>query len=109
MQGPPPPLSINQSLDILNELLILTVATVLTNLPFGYWRAGVRKLSPAWFVAVHAAVPVVVVLRLVLGVEWRLATLPVLIVAYFAGQALGGSWRRRRSAASDTAGSGPMA
>lgn len=80
----------------MNGLLILTVATMVTNLPFGYWREGVRRFSPAWFAAVHAAVPIVVALRLMLGVEWRLATLPLLLIAYFAGQLLGARWRRRR-------------
>jgi hypothetical protein len=35
-------------------LLALGV-TFVVNVPFGYWPAGVRKFSPLWFVAVHAA------------------------------------------------------
>lgn len=37
--------------------LVAIAGTFLVNVPFGYWRAGVRKFSPAWFVAIHAAVP----------------------------------------------------
>jgi hypothetical protein len=72
------------------------VGTVVVNLPFGYWRDGLRKLSPAWFVAVHAPVPAVIVLRRVgeVGLSWT--TLPVLVGAYFAGQALGARVRRWR-------------
>lgn len=77
------------------ELAALVTGIFLINLPFGYWRAGVRKFSPAWFVAVHAAVPLIVLMRMGLGVEWRLATLPVFVVAYFAGQAAGARWRER--------------
>jgi len=59
------------------------------NLPFGYWRAGFRKLSPGWFVAIHAPVPLVVLLRWALELPFRWTTLPLFVVAYFAGQAAG--------------------
>lgn len=77
-------------------LTAVLVGTVVVNLPFGYWRDGLRKLSPAWFVAVHAPVPAVIVLRRVgeVGLSWT--TLPVLVGAYFAGQALGARVRRWR-------------
>ena len=77
------------------NLAVLIIGIFLVNLPFGYWRAGVRKFSPAWFVAVHAAVPLVVLMRMALGIEWRLLTLPLLVAAYFAGQAAGARWRGR--------------
>lgn len=78
------------------EFLVLLLAIVLVNLPFGYWREGVRKFSPAWFVAVHAAVPIIVLLRMALGIEWRLVNLPLMVVAYFGGQTIGARMRRRR-------------
>ncbi len=78
------------------EFLVLLSAIVLINLPFGYWREGVRKFSPAWFVAVHAAVPVIVVMRMVLDIEWRLVSLPFMVAAYFGGQTIGARMRRRR-------------
>ena len=73
------------------------LATLVINLPFGYWRAGVRKFSPAWFVAVHAAVPMVVGLRLALGIPFRWAVFPLFVLAYFGGQAVGARLRARRS------------
>jgi len=79
------------------DLGILLAATLLVNLPFGYWRAGLRKLSPAWFLAVHAAVPLVAGLRVLTGYGFRWSTLPIFLAAYFAGQLVGGSLRRRRS------------
>ena len=36
-------------------LVALGVLTI--NLPFGFWRAGVRKFTPPWIVAVHGPVP----------------------------------------------------
>jgi hypothetical protein len=71
-------------------LLAVASATLVLNLPFGFWRAGVRKFSPAWFLAVHAPVPMIVGLRLAAGLGWRLSTFPVLVGAFFGGQLLGG-------------------
>ena len=73
------------------------VATFVINLPFGYWRAGVRKFSTAWFVAVHAAVPLVVALRYSLGLPFRWAIFPLFVAAYFGGQATGARLRQRRA------------
>jgi hypothetical protein len=67
------------------------------NLPFGYWRAGVSRLSRPWFLAVHLPVPMVIGLRLISGLGFHLVTFPVMVGAFFAGQFLGGryrGWRR---------------
>jgi hypothetical protein len=79
-------------MDLIAALLLVCLA----NLPFGYWREGLRKLSPLWFVAVHAPIPLVFGIRALLGLEWRLATLPLFLASYFAGQWLGGRLRRRK-------------
>jgi len=79
----------------------VALAIVVINLPFGFWRSGLRKFSPAWFVAIHAPVPLVAVVRILAGVSWHLATFPVLIGAYFAGQFLGSLLGRRMRAAKD--------
>jgi hypothetical protein len=71
-------------------------ATFLINLPFGYWRAALRKFSPAWFVAIHAPVPIVVGLRFALGLPFRWAAVPLFVAAYFGGQSVGNRWRLRR-------------
>ncbi len=79
--------------------MIWTVAALiaLVNLPFGFWRAGLRKFSLSWFAAVHAPVPVAIALRFAtgLGFEWR--TLPIYVAAYFGGQWLGGRLHDRCS------------
>ncbi len=74
-------------------LLLAVTLVFVANLPFGYWRAGLRKLSPAWFVAVHAPVPLVLLIRRLLELDWRLGTLPMFLAAYFLGQWLGGRLR----------------
>ena len=64
------------------------------NLPFGFWRAGQRRFTWPWLVAVHGPVPLVIGLRLVAGLGWHLVTFPVLVAAFFLGQAVGGQMRR---------------
>jgi hypothetical protein len=71
------------------DLSLVLVFTFAVNIPFGYWRESVRKFSPAWFVAVHAAVPLVIAVRLLLGVEFAWLNVPLLVAAYFAGQTIG--------------------
>jgi hypothetical protein len=34
-----------------SRLAIVAIGVFVVNLPFGFWRAGVRKLSLPWFVA----------------------------------------------------------
>jgi hypothetical protein len=81
------------------SLGVLAGIVLLINLPFGYWRAGVRKFSARWFVAVHAPVPLVAGLRIYSGLGFRWSTFPLIVAAFFAGQSLGGRLRslRRRS------------
>ena len=67
------------------------------NLPFGYWRAGARRFSTTWFLAVHLPVPLAIGVRLASGMGWRLATLPLFVASFFAGQLLGGKLRRPRT------------
>ncbi len=79
-------------------LLLVTLAVFVVNLPFGFWRAGLRKLSPAWFVAIHAPVPLVIAMRWAAELPFRWSTLPLFVAAYFAGQWAGARIRQRRTA-----------
>ena len=77
-------------------LWALALAVLVMNLPFGFWRAGAKRFTRPWFVAVHAPVPFVIALRVVSGLGWHLVSFPVLIGAFFTGQFLGGAMRRGR-------------
>jgi hypothetical protein len=81
---------------------IWTVALIvlLFNVPFGYWRASVRKFSTQWILSIHSPVPFIIALRIFSGLGWRLITFPILIGAFFAGQFLGAriyGWRKNHS------------
>ena len=72
--------------------------TFVINLPCGYWRASVRKFSPQWFMAVHAAVPMVIAMRFAFGLPFRWSMFPLFVAAYFGGQYVGSRLRLRRPA-----------
>ena len=71
------------------ESILLLLFVFVVNLPFGYWREGVRRFSLAWFVAVHSAVPLIIGLRLLFGIPFEWTLLPFAVLAYFAGQTIG--------------------
>ncbi len=78
----------------MNHLLLVAIAVLLLNLPFGFWRAGTRKYSLPWLLAVHLPVPAVVGMRFLSGLGWQFITFPILVSAFLTGQYLGGSVRR---------------
>jgi len=76
-------------------LWLLASLVFLLNLPCGFYRARVPKLSVRWFVAVHAPVPVIVWLRISSGLGWSVLSFVVLVAAYFAGQLTGGIFGKK--------------
>jgi hypothetical protein len=78
---------------------IVSVASIvfILNLPFGYWRANVKKFSRPWFLSVHAPVPAVIALRVFSGLGWHFITFPIMIGAFFGGQFAGSRLYRMRS------------
>jgi len=74
------------------KLLIVAVIILLFNLPFGYWRANVKKFSLQWALAIHLPVPFVVALRFASGIGFAFVTYPALVSAFFLGQFLGGKF-----------------
>jgi hypothetical protein len=75
-------------------LWIVAIIVFALNIPFGYWRAGARKFSTQWILAIHLPVPLIILCRVVSGLGWQLATFPVLIGAFFIGQLAGGRLQR---------------
>lgn len=83
----------------MNQVLLAAFGTFVVNLPFGWMRESTRKLSFGWFLAVHAPVPMVILIRRAVGVPLGWRTLPALLLSYFLGQAVGARLRRRRNRA----------
>ena len=67
----------------------LAVFSFICNLPLGRWRATVRKFSANWFLAVHLSIPLIIYLRLKLGLSvWFI---PLSLGSALVGQLVGGS------------------
>jgi len=75
-------------------LWALAVTVLVLNIPFGFWRSGVRKFTLPWFLAVHLPVPIVVGLRLIAGLGWFFTTFLFLATSFFVGQFIGGKIRQ---------------
>ena len=71
------------------KLLEITSLVFVLNIPFGYWRANVRKFSTQWFLAIHIPVPFIIALRLLSGIGFAWYTYLFLVGAFFLGQQLG--------------------
>lgn len=61
----------------------------LFNIPFGYWRANVKRFSFQWALAVHIPVPFVIALRIFGKLGFRFITYPILVGSFFFGQITG--------------------
>ena len=59
------------------------------NIPFGYWRANVKKFSWQWILAVHIPVPIIIALRILGSVGFAWYTYIFVVAAFFLGQQYG--------------------
>lgn len=84
-------------------VIVMAALTFLLNLPMGYWRQGVRKFSWQWIVAIHAMVPVIILMRRLLDVGFVWWSFLITVPCYFGGQFVGARLRRRVQANAMTA------
>ncbi len=71
------------------NLILVTIVVYLLNIPFGYWRANVKKFSLQWALAIHVPVPIVIALRFLGNLGFHFITYPFLVGAFFFGQYTG--------------------
>jgi len=72
------------------NLLWVSIAVLVINIPFGFWRQSVKKYSVKWFLAIHLPVPAIVLLRIYGEIGFAFYTYIFLVGAFFLGQKLGG-------------------
>ncbi len=72
---------------ILILIIIISIAALILNLPFGYLRAPTRKFSFLWFLYIHLPIPFIFVLRRSVGVGYQ--AIPLLFIGAIAGQVIG--------------------
>ncbi len=79
----------------MTKLIIITILVFLLNIPFGYWRANVKRFSTQWFLAIHIPVPFIVALRILSGVGFGWETYLFMVAGYFLGQQIGSMLMKR--------------
>ncbi|KIZ01074.1 hypothetical protein MNEG_6888 [Monoraphidium neglectum] len=79
------------------KLLAVAATAAAVNVPCGAWREHFEKFSFGWFVAVHATIPFVAMLRK--AVVMPKLAIAVTIAAAIAGQVIGSRLERARLAA----------
>lgn len=72
------------------RLAAVAGTSLVTNVPLGVWREHCIKFSPEWFVAVHASIPLIIMMRksLLLPQYAIIATIGCAILGQFAGSRL---------------------
>ena len=81
------------------NLILVALLVFILNIPFGYWRANVRRYSAQWFLAIHIPVPFIIAMRLLAGIGFAWYTYVFLVGAFFLGQKLGSvlmNWIHKR-------------
>jgi hypothetical protein len=79
----------------MTKLIIIIILVFLLNIPFGYWRANVKRFSTQWFLAIHIPVPFIVALRILSGVGFAWETYLFMVAGYFLGQQFGSMLMKR--------------
>lgn len=82
----------------MNPIVYMIPSVFLVNIPCGYWRQSVRKFCVQWFLAVHLPVPFIIIVRKLIGMDLSVSYLLLIVPAYFIGQTLGASIRKKRVA-----------
>ncbi len=71
------------------NIFLLTVFVFIINIPFGYWRANVRKFSLQFLLAIHIPVILIVTFRILSSSGFDLTTFLFTVPAFFIGQFAG--------------------
>jgi len=74
---------------MITKLIITSIIVFVFNIPFGYWRANVKKFSLQWILAVHIPVPFIIILRIFTSIGFAWYTYVFLVGAFFTGQSFG--------------------
>jgi len=82
--------------EIVLRIIYISLITFVINLPFGYWRASVKKKSAQWFMAIHFPIPAIVGLRFLFKIGFIWYSYPAVVLAFFLGQLLGGKIYKNR-------------
>jgi len=77
------------------RLFIISLVVFVLNIPFGYWRAKVKKFSLQWALAIHIPVPVIIAIRIFSNIGFAWFTYVFMVTAFFLGQKFGGTFFKK--------------
>ncbi|MCK4847296.1 MAG: hypothetical protein KAS88_06430 [Deltaproteobacteria bacterium] len=80
--------------NILIQLLAVTLFALVVNIPFGYLRSNCKRLSFTWFLYIHAPIPLIIALRIFVGLSYK--AIPLILASAVLGQFLGGRLNKKR-------------
>ncbi|MDR2839967.1 MAG: hypothetical protein LBV75_01685 [Paludibacter sp.] len=69
------------------NIILVAVSSFIVNIPLGMWRSKYKKLSFMWFFLIHASIPLIVTMRILLHTPT--AFIPVFIAVAILGQVCG--------------------
>lgn len=75
-------------------VIAVVLMTFLISIPCGYIRQNYKKYSFMWFLLIHIPIPIIVLMRVGAGIDWRF--IPLTLGGSVAGQIVGGALYRRR-------------
>lgn len=70
-------------------LFLIAILVFIINIPFGFWRGMLKKLSFKWFVAIHAPVIISIGLRYLCNIDLNLNNIVIFVGVFFLGQFFG--------------------
>ncbi|CAN6461321.1 unnamed protein product [Victoria cruziana] len=76
------------------KMLVIGMLGMAANVPLGVWREHTKKFSPSWFIAIHAAIPFIAMLRK--SVLMPKSAMAFTIAASVLGQVIGSRAERHR-------------
>jgi hypothetical protein len=71
------------------NIILLTTFVFFINIPFGYWRANVRRFSLQFVLAIHLPVLFIIAFRILSGNGFEIITFFFTVPAFFLGQLAG--------------------
>ena len=71
------------------RLISICLIVLIINIPFGYWRANVKKYSFQWFLSIHIPVPFIIALRIFTNIGFSWYSYIFLGLSFYIGQKLG--------------------
>lgn len=77
------------------QLALLMLVALAFNIPMGYQRESCRKFSPAWWFYVHISIPIIIYLRIKVGLGVQF--IPFTLASAVCGQLIGGKVYKKRN------------